>query len=93
MSKDVAFLYSSPIIHYCSTSRKKNAEHFCNLLNKERQLFLSDDKYKKYGNANTYDVDKSLSLMRPENIDLLTRNVYGNKNNIIVSMTTCNKRI
>jgi len=63
------------------------------VLKKERALFLSNDKYKEYGNTNTYDVDKSLSLMKPEDINLLKQNVYCNKTDIIVSMTTHRGRI
>lgn len=92
-SRDVIFLYSSPIIHYCSTSRKKNRAYFYDILKKERALFLSDSKYKEYGNENEYDVDRNLSLMKPENMSLLKQNVYCNKTDIIVSMTTHSKRI
>lgn len=91
--KNVIFLYSSPILHYCSKSRQKEKENFRKILQNEKALFYSDAKYQIYGNTNQYDFDHSLSYMHPIDINVLKRNIYGINKKIIVSMTTWKKRI
>lgn len=94
MQQDVIFLYSSPIIHWCSRSSQKNLQYYREIFQKEKSLFRTNKKYQPYGNENFYDFDHSLSQQIPNNIDQLKKNVYTDNNKkIIVSMTTWKKRI
>lgn len=92
-NKDVVFVYSSPILHYGSTSRKQNFDYFKQVLKLEREIFQSSNKYLPYGNDKVYDFDKNFSVAKPQNIDLLKQNIYGIEKKIIVSMTTWKDRI
>lgn len=92
--RDVIFIYSSPIIHYCSQSQKSKKEYYFKLMKSESTQFYSNPKFKDYGNEYKYCVSDQVSVPKPDNIEHLIRNVYfRDGKRIIVSMTTWEKRI
>ena len=92
-NRDVIFVYSSPIIHYCSSSIKDNRQHYIDLGKKEHMLYITDKKYESYGGKYKYNFDRQLSNIYPDNINALKRQIYGIDKKVIVSMTTWKKRI
>lgn len=92
-NKDVIFIYSSPIIHYCSVSTVKNINYYKNLYYNEHKLYISNERYKMFGNKLTWYVDKKISDIKLIDLKILNQNIYCNNKKIIISLTTWKKRI
>lgn len=92
--KDIVLIHSSPIMHWCSVSQKKSQSQYSKLLEHEKSLYRSSQKYLAYGNARRYNVDKSFSSMYPEDPKTIQRNLHFDPaKKVIVSFTTYPKRI
>lgn len=91
---DAIFVYSSPIIHYCSSSQKGKENYFGSLMKKESFMYYKNSCYSEYGNMYKYAVDDDLSELRPIDVEQLKRNIYfDDSKRIIVSLTTWKGRI